>query len=233
MQLSAPRANALEPEFLDDMRRGLDAFETISPQTVMISAGRNFCSGGDVARFAAAVEAGQGRAYARQVVPRLQEIVLRLVSMPAIVGVATRGAVTGGGAGLFFAADTAVMHPSTFVQPYYAQVGFAPDGGWTALLPERIGVTQSLNWLLDDRRVGAEALVRLGLGAAVDPEPEVALEAMLEQGSIQMRMAAKRLIWDDARRAALEERLGAETAAFEERIDAPETKEGMKRFLHP
>ncbi|WP_299934876.1 enoyl-CoA hydratase/isomerase family protein [uncultured Pelagimonas sp.] len=233
LELAAPRANALEPVFLDEIRARLDEIETVSPQTLTIRAGRNFCSGGDVARFAAAVKAGQGRDYARQVVPKLQEIVLRLVTLPSVVAVAARGAITGGGAGFLFAADCAVVHPNAFVQPYYAQVGFAPDGGWTALLAERIGAAQALNWIISDRRLEAEKLCDFGLANAVSQEPEQELQKLLQGGNSETFRAAKRLIWDTARLALLERRLAAETGAFLERIDASDTREGMAKFLHP
>ncbi len=233
LQLNAPRANALEPVFLDEIRARLDAIETVSPQTLTIRGGRNFCSGGDVARFAEAVQAGQGRDYARQVVPKLQEIVLRLVALPSVVAVAARGAITGGGAGFLFAADCAVVHPNAFVQPYYAQVGFAPDGGWTAFLAERVGAAQALNWIISDCRLGAEKLCDLGLASAVSQAPEQELQKLLQGGNSETFRAAKRLIWDTVRLEALERRLAAETDVFLERIDAPDTREGMAKFLHP
>ncbi len=30
------------------------------------------------------------------------------------------------------AADMILMDAAAFIQPYYARMGFAPDGGWTA-----------------------------------------------------------------------------------------------------
>lgn len=230
LQLTAPRANALEPGFLDAIRAGLDKVETVSPQNLLLTGGRNFCSGGDVARFAQAVAEGQGRDYALQVVPKLQEIVLRLLSLPSIVTVAARGAVTGGGAGLLFAADRAVLHPSCFVQPYYSQVGFAPDGGWAAILPEKIGAGRALSWLAQDQRVTAKGLVSLGLAEALNETPEEIALSDGERGSLQ---TAKRLVWDAARLAQIKARLQAETDAFLHQIEQPETLEGMNRFLHP
>ena len=233
LTLHAPRANALEPGVLQQISAALQEVERAVPDVLLIQAGRNFCSGGDVARFHQAVMAGRGRAYAQEVVPVLQDIVYRLAALPAVVAVAARGAVTGGGAGLLFAADLAVLHPDAFVQPYYSKVGFAPDGGWSALLPERIGAGSTLAWLAADRRAGAEELCQLGLAAAVDAEPEHALRGLLVGQTPGSLRAAKSLVWDAPRLAQLRARLDAETAAFLDRIECATTLAGMQAFLSP
>ena len=114
LTLCGPRANALEPGILREFHAGLDALDA---------------SGAERAVFRAA----NPEAHADAVVPLLQDALRRMVEMPVIFCIAARGAITGGGAGLLFAGDLAVLAPDAFVQPYYAQVGFAPDGGWTAL----------------------------------------------------------------------------------------------------
>ncbi|KAA9007882.1 enoyl-CoA hydratase/isomerase family protein [Histidinibacterium aquaticum] len=231
LRLESPRANALTPELLDDLSRALDEVEAAPPEALLLTGERNFCSGGDVARFLAAAEAGEARDYALRVVPVLQEVVLRLLALPAPVVTAARGAVTGGGAGLLFAADTAVLAPASFVQPYYARMGFAPDGGWTALLPERIGRGATLSWIASDSRHGAEDLRAMGLCALVDPEPETAALALLEDRSTETLAAAKRLIWNAPALARIEAGLAAETEAFLDRIDRPDTLARMRAFL--
>lgn len=232
LRLSAPRANALEPGLLQALSDALDAAEKGRADVILLtSAGRNFCSGGDVARFAAEVTAGRGVAYAGEVVPRLQQIVLRLLSMPRIVGVAAKGAITGGGAGLLFAADLAVLSPDAFVQPFYTRVGFAPDGGWTAVLPERVGAGAAATWQLRNARVDAAAARGMGLAAAVDEDPETRALALLSDTNIDAVKVSKRLIWDAMRLRAVEARLKAETAAFRARITQPDTVVGMARFL--
>lgn len=230
--LRAPRANALEPGLLDDLRRALDRAEAAAPGAVLLTGGRNFCSGGDVARFHAAALAGEAVAYARRVVPALQDTVLRLLAFPATVAVAARGAVTGGGAGFLFAADLAVVAPDGFVQPWYGPMGFAPDGGWTALLPERIGAGAALAWLAGNRRHGAGDLVALRLAAAADSTPEDRAAALLAASDPASRRAARALVWDADRIAAVRRRLDAETAAFLDLIGRPETRDRMAAFLN-
>jgi 2-(1,2-epoxy-1,2-dihydrophenyl)acetyl-CoA isomerase len=228
LTLCGPRANALEPGILREFHAGLDALDASDADRAVIAGGRNFCSGGDVAAF---FRAANPEAHADAVVPLLQDALRRMVEMPVIFAVAARGAITGGGAGLLFASDLAVLAPDAFVQPYYAQVGFAPDGGWTALLPERIGAGAAQDWLLSDARASAADLVQAGLAREVHEAPEERAAEMLAGMRIAPALAAKRLIWDGARMAALTARLEAETRAFRALIGRPETREGMARFL--
>ncbi|MCY0097010.1 enoyl-CoA hydratase/isomerase family protein [Hoeflea ulvae] len=231
LTMAAGRANALEPGLLGDLASALDEAEAIDASVVLICGGRNFSSGGDVRAFHTASAGGEADAYAREVVPCLQAIVVRLIAMKRLVVVAARGAITGGSAGLLFAADLAVIAPDAFVQPYYAKVGFAPDGGWTALLPERIGAGRALDWLQSDRRLDASALCEAGLTTAISHTPEATAMQLASEGEIGTRLATKALIWDEARRALINARLEAETAAFLERIVQPDTALGMARFI--
>ncbi|MDW4499205.1 enoyl-CoA hydratase/isomerase family protein [Sulfitobacter sp. D35] len=231
MTLDAPRANALTPELLDAIRQALDAVETADPDTLIIAGGKNFCSGGDVARFLEAAEDGKALSYAQTVVPALQDIVLRLVSLPGTVAVAARGAITGGGAGFLFASDCAVVAPNTFLQPYYGRVGFAPDGGWIALLPGRIGAARANAWIATDARYRAGRLEEIGLCNAVASDPEYTVDRLYENICTGTRRAAKALFWTAEKRAALERSLAAETSAFLDRIDTPMVRARMKAFV--
>lgn len=231
LALAAPRANALEPGLLAALHAGLDALERSGARLALLSGGRNFSSGGDVARFAEAAARGEARAYAETLVPLLQDALLRMIALPVLFGVAARGAVTGGSAGFLFAADLAVLAPGAFVQPWYSRVGFAPDGGWTALLPERVGAGAALRWLLADDRLDAGGALARGLADAVDPEPEARALALLGEGDTGARLAAKALVWDGPRRAETARRLAAETSAFLDRIGRPEVRAGMARYL--
>ncbi|QDY70811.1 enoyl-CoA hydratase/isomerase family protein (plasmid) [Qingshengfaniella alkalisoli] len=214
LRLHAPRANALEPDLIAAIHGGLDLIETTQLRHLMISSGRNFCSGGDVGRFAQAAAQGCSQNYGAAVVDGLQDIVLRLVSMRCLVGLAARGAITGGGAGFLFASDLAFLAPDTFVQPYYSEVGFAPDGGWTAILPEKMGAATALVWILRNRRMNAQDTVEHGLAAGVTANPEDLLLQALDHGDIESRLTSKSLIWDRQRLDDLKRRLAAKSHAF-------------------
>ncbi|MBY6120372.1 enoyl-CoA hydratase/isomerase family protein [Mameliella alba] len=229
--LSAPRANALEPDLLAALHAALDKLETSGARTALLSGGKNFSTGGDVGRFLEAADNSQAVEYARKVVPALQSLVLRMIGMPVIFGCAARGAVTGGAAGLLWASDLVMLSADAFVQPYYATVGFAPDGGWTALLPEFIGLPATRRWLLADARRDAGDLVALGLADRVDQAPEDKAFHDLAKLDLDVALETKALLWDARRKTAVQDRLEAETEAFLRRIAAKDTHTKMARFL--
>ncbi|MCV6591903.1 MAG: enoyl-CoA hydratase/isomerase family protein [Silicimonas sp.] len=230
LTFNAPRANALEPEFLAQITRALDSVAG-ADAVVLTSSGRNFSSGGDVGAFVRAFEDGTPVDYARQVVPPLQKLVYRLAASDQIVGLAGTGAITGGSAGFLFAADLVVLSPGAFIQPYYAEVGFAPDGGWAALLPLIIGPAHALRLQIANRRIEAREALVLGLAQDIIDPPLETLMGQLNRLDLGAARCAKRLIWTEARLAQLSEGLEAETQAFLARIALPETRDGMGRFL--
>lgn len=232
------RTNSLDDGMVEALHAALDEAEAADPGALLITgAGKHFSTGGDVAGFARAVEAGRARAYSEAVVGGLQALVMRLLRLPVPVAARVQGALTGGSAGLLFAADAAVMEARAFLQPFYVTVGFAPDGGWTALLPERIGAGRALEIQVLNRRVGAAEAKALGLASevaegkeALDAAAEGLVDRLLSHRAGSMA-ATRGLVWDAARLAQAEARLEAEKAAFLERIETKETAEGMAAFL--
>jgi len=224
------RCNALTVEILADLARALDGIGT--PRAVVLSAlGRHFSTGGDVARLAAEVQAGTGPAYAAALLDGLNAAILRLAALPCPVLAQVQGALTGGALGLVLAADLVVMTPEAFVQPWYGAMGFAPDGGWTAMLPGRIGAQAARRWMILDTRISADEAVALGLADAVTPHPSAKIDAWLAAILAQDAgtVADVRRLTTDL--PALHHALEAERAAFVARIDTPSARHRMARFL--
>lgn len=239
LSLARPqRANSLDAELLTALVETLGEVAEDPPRALLLCGdGRHFSTGGDVARFAAEVEAGNGKTYAETTVGALHEAVLALLALPCPVIAELRGATTGGALGLPLAADLVVMHEEAFLQPYYAVVGFGPDGGWTALLPERIGTGPALEIQFLNRRIGATEALALGIATAVAVN-DAAMEETTRQwlATIAAHVpgtlsATRRLVWSEERRRAVAARLDAERATFIERVEAEETRAGMARFL--
>lgn len=230
------RGNALTPELLDDVLDKLDGAET-AMAVVITGAGRAFSSGGDIGEFHARASDREALlAYADRIVSALNRTILRLRATPCPVIAAVNGPVTGGSVGLMLAADIVVMARHAFIQPYYARMGFAPDGGWTALLPERIGRARTARWLALDERVGAEEALAMGLVDRV-----VAREALDETvEDLLQRMAgfdgsviatSRRLLDAQIAGPDLAQRLENEKRAFLDRIAREDTRERMNAFL--
>lgn len=198
-------------------------------------AGRNFSSGGDVATFLKEFDQG-GADYARKIVGTLHEIMLTMVSLPVPILTGLQGLVTGGSFGLILCSDHVVMTEDAFIQPYYGKVGFGPDGGWTALLPDIIGPRRALSAQLFNQHFSAQDALNLGLVDKVCADD--AIDALLEEQCkrlITMDLAtlssSKALIWHSERRAALKAALDRETENFIQLYTRPETQAGMAKFM--
>lgn len=231
--MKAPRANALEPGLLRDLHRAFDALEQSDARKALVRGGRHFSTGGDVGRFFEAAQNGRAESYAEDVVPVLQDLIMRMIEMPVVIASAVRGAATGGSAGLVFASAIVAADPGAFVQPYYGVMGFAPDGGWTALLPELIGAGPAQSWLMANHRHDAAQLQRLGLVQVVDADPEARAAALMADIDTGSALAAKSMVWNGDRLARVRAGLDAEAAAFRRLIGRQETLSRMKQFLTP
>lgn len=234
------RGNALVPELLAALRERIDeARRAEAPALVLTGHGRAFSAGGDVARFAELARDREALLrFAREIVGGLNAAILDLLAFPMPVIAAVNGPVTGGSAGLMLAADMVVMSEDAFLQPYYAQMGFAPDGGWTALLPGRIGTARALEVQYRNQRLTASDCLRLGLASEICPCAELearvavltASLAEMEPGTLAMTRAN---VWNRERRAAAAEALERELQGFLALIARPETRERMEAFLAP
>ena len=228
--MQAPRANALEPALLKDLHHAFDALEASDCQKALITGGRNFSSGGDVHQFLMAAKSQRAEAYADQVVPLLQALVMRMIDMPILLASAVRGAATGGAAGIVFASDLVALSPDAFVQPYYGVMGFAPDGGWTATLPLLIGLAPARSWLLANQRQCANDLVRLGLAQGMADDPQALALCLLDAVETGTALAAKSMLWNDTCRGHVQTALEQESIAFRTLISRRETQRRMETF---
>ena len=226
--------NALIVELLEALRAALQEAATASPAVLVLSAnGRSFSTGGDVRAFFE-VAGAERRAYAATVVGLLNQVILDLLRFPCPSIVAVHGLVTGGSIGLVLACDIAVATPQARFAPWYVDVGFSPDGGWTALLPERIGRARALEIQLLNRTVSAEQALSYGLiqqlveQAQLAPRVEALAAAIAgkKAGSVARTLS---LLRPDA--AVVAAALEAEYRSFLEQIVTAEAQAGMAEFL--
>jgi 2-(1,2-epoxy-1,2-dihydrophenyl)acetyl-CoA isomerase len=226
------RHNALVPELLEALTAALDSEPVCSAPCVILAAnGRSFSTGGDLGGFWK--HRNRIAEYASNLVGQLNDVMLALYTHPAPIACAVHGQVTGGSLGLLLACDRIFMHESATIRPWYATVGFSPDGGWTALLPAAIGERKALAWLVDDTEASAEACRTMGLVHEVTAQNPVGAARAWSQkvatrpaGSIRN---ARRLVRRPT--AEIAQRLEAERKAFVQQIQTPEARAGLARFL--
>ncbi|EAV45529.1 Enoyl-CoA hydratase/isomerase [Stappia aggregata IAM 12614] len=231
------RHNALVPALVSDLRSALAYASAAEPVALVLSGrGSSFSTGGDIGGFMDhAGSAEELHAYTEELVGSLHETILDLLAFPAPVLAAVNGPVTGGSAGLMLAADMVAMSETAFVQPYYNQVGFGPDGGWTALLPERIGTSRALAIQYRNTRIGAADAVALGLAECRVPGADLAATiegwvADFAKGFAQTHRATRQSVWDERRRNGVRERLDQEKTRFLDLVSRQSTLDGMKEF---
>lgn len=228
------RHNSLVPELLSELLAGFGEVGTDPGvrTVVLAAAGRSFSTGGDVRGFFSA--GGDLERYATETVGLLNQVMLAMLRLPQPIVVAVHGMVTGGSLGLVLGGDIVLMAPRATIAPWYGAVGFSPDGGWTALLPDVIGARRAAHVLHTNESIGAEAALAWGLANEIVPGDEieeravtVALEiATLKAGSIA---STKRLLHRNL--DEVETRLEAERDAFVRQILTPEAQKGMAAFL--
>ncbi len=239
IRLNRPgRGNALTPDLLDTL---IDALSQCGNARIVVltGQGRAFSSGGDIREFhARADDPARLEDFGTAVVSSLNRAILALRALPCPTVAAVNGPVTGGAIGLMLACDVTVMSEDAFIQPYYAKMGFAPDGGWTALLPARIGTARAASWLALDHRVSALAAFEMGLADRLYTSTDFAtsvrtLLADLAGHDPAVAVTTRRLLEARESRDTLATRLDREMAAFVRLLVRPETRERMAAFLGP
>src|SRR5690606_37664333 len=117
---------------------------------------------------------------------------------------------------------------------HHARAGFAPDGGWTAMLPRVVGARRAAAGFLLDREISAAEAREWGIVTTL-----VAPDAALAEASdVAQRIAAapvatmragKRLLHGNL--ADLEAALEAERVAFVAEVGGPEARACVPRLL--
>jgi 2-(1,2-epoxy-1,2-dihydrophenyl)acetyl-CoA isomerase len=230
------RHNSLTPELVAHLNDALAEVRKHNLIAVVLAgAGKSFSTGGDVAAFHA-IPRGQRRAYARTLVGGLHAAILALVDMPMPVIARVHGPATGGSLGLILAADLTAMSSSAFIAPYYVEVGFAPDGGWTAMLPERIGMARAREIQILNRHISPDAAVAFGL--ATEAVAAERIDLVIDRWIATLRtkigssvLATRELLMPPERRTEIATKLERELSRFLDEIESDTADAAMAKFL--
>jgi len=230
------RHNSLVPELITQLNAALAEVRRHDlTALVLAGAGKSFSTGGDVAAFHA-IPRGQRRGYAETLVGGLHEAILTLIDFPMPVIARVHGPVTGGSLGLVLAADLVAMSSSAFIAPYYADVGFSPDGGWTAMLPERIGIARAREIQILNRHITPAAAVAYGIATEAVSEGHIdhVVDGWIHTLKSKVRgsvLATRELLMPPERRAQITAGLARELDRFLMEIESDEADAGMAKFL--
>ena len=167
------------------------------------------------------------------IVGLLHQIILDLVELRCPVVAAVHGIVTGGSIGLVLASDVILVTRTASFTPYYSDVGFSPDGGWTAILPSIIGSKRVAAVLMQNQSISASLAVDWGMADHIIPSGVIRAEAFkcarhLAQKKAGSIAATKRLLAD----IELEGKLEEERLLFVRQITTPEARQGIRDFMN-
>jgi 2-(1,2-epoxy-1,2-dihydrophenyl)acetyl-CoA isomerase len=204
---------------------------------VLTGAGRAFCSGADVTEMAQGGDGGMrtpedvGNVLRNEYMPMLT----RLRTMPKPVIAAMNGPAVGIGASYALACDIRIAVPEAYLLEAFVNIGLAPDGGVSWLLPRLAGTGVAYEMFFTGKPLQAADAHRLGLINRLVPaenlEAEVrALANHLASQPKQAMAAAKRAV-NHALESSYEEALEFESYLQEAQAASPEFIEGVTAFL--
>ena len=233
MSLNRPaRHNALVPGLLSEMLQVLEHPGCQEASVVILRAeGRSFSTGGDLTGFWSNRE--NIASYAKELVGLLNQVILTIYTHPAAIVCAVHGQVTGGSLGFLLAADRVIMRRGVTITPYYSVVGFSPDGGWTALLPDIIGRQQAMDWLASNASHEADTCLSLGLTQqVVDNDCDAAALRWAERvAEKQPNSVTRTRELLNSRAEILRQRLEAERESFVRQVQTQQALDGIELFL--
>jgi 2-(1,2-epoxy-1,2-dihydrophenyl)acetyl-CoA isomerase len=228
------RHNSLVPALLQEMLAALEAVGGQADVRAMVlqANGRSFSTGGDLHGFYQHLD--DLPAYAHDIVGWLNRVILALIDLPVPVVVAVHGIVTGGSLGLVLGSDIVLVAPEASFTPYYSVVGFSPDGGWTALLPDLIGLKRAAYVLACNQTITAQQAVEWGLANRIVPAESIRGEGLKTARSVAAQKVGslrhtKQLL--GLIHADLPARLEAERSHFVQQIATQEARRGIADFL--
>ena len=202
---------------------------------VLTGSGRAFCSGADVTEMAqdGAMRTPEdvGNVLRTEYMPMLT----RLRTMPKPTIAAMNGPAVGIGASFALACDIRIATPEAYILEAFVNIGLAPDGGVSWLLPRLAGTGIAYEMFFTGKPLQAADAHRLGvinrLVVADRLEAEVReLASRLASQPRQAMAAAKRAV-NHALESSYEEALEFESYLQEAQASSPEFFEGVQAFL--
>jgi 2-(1,2-epoxy-1,2-dihydrophenyl)acetyl-CoA isomerase len=186
----AARITLNRPDALNawNRRLGLDlreAVETVATDdsvraVLLTGAGRAFSSGADLKDLTSQDErTASGRPDVHKVLTeRYHPIITGIREMPKPVVAAVNGPAVGIGLSLALAADLVVARESAYFLLAFVNIGLVPDGGSSLFVPTRVGMARAAEMALLGERIGARQALEWGLINRVTPDDE--LEAVTD-----------------------------------------------------
>jgi len=129
---------------------------------VLTGAGRGFCSGQDLREFES-LPGGVREALEQTYHPNVRGI--RSLEKPVVAAV--NGPVAGAGLSLACACDVRIASADANFVPGFIGIGLVPDAGSTWFVHRLLGFARAFEWMVSNRRLGADEALDWGLVSEV------------------------------------------------------------------
>lgn len=197
------------------------------------SEGNVFGAGGDLTSFKAN-ELGCLESV-KNAVAELNQAILNLYQLPAIVICAVHGVVAGGSMGLMNVADLVIAAKGTRFNTAYTKIAASPDVGSSWFLPRLVGHRKAMEWLLLGENFDADEARLHGLINWVVPAEQLSdvtekLANRLLHGPRESYKQIKGLL-RAAEQHDLPNHLEVEQSAFASAVAQPDFIEGVQALL--
>jgi 2-(1,2-epoxy-1,2-dihydrophenyl)acetyl-CoA isomerase len=236
IELNRPDAmNAWDTQFGNDLLAAVQRAQEDDVRAVVVTgAGRAFSSGADLKAGFQPTPEGHPDVLT-PLRERYHPIIEGLRRLPKPVLAAVNGPAVGIGCSLALAADLIVMRESAYFLLAFVNIGLVPDGGSSLLVPERIGFTRAAEMAMLGERIGSRQAIEWGLANRAVPDDAFdaeidALAAKLASGPTAAYAGIKRELnsWLFAR---MHEQLGLEAEVQQESAASDDFREGVLAFL--
>ena len=202
---------------------------------VLTGSGRAFCSGADVTEMVQGAGMRTPEDVGNVLRNEYMPMLTRLRTMPKPVIAALNGPAVGIGASYALACDIRIATPEAYLLEAFVNIGLAPDGGVSWLLPRLAGTGVAYEMFFTGKPLSAADAHRLGIINRVVPadrlEAEVReLAAQLVSQPRNAMAAAKRAV-NHALESSFEEALEFESYLQEAQASSSEFAEGVQAFL--
>ena len=187
-----------------DRQLGLDLLAAVTAVSAdpavravaITGAGRAFSSGADLRAGFELTPAGHPDVQ-RVLTERYHPIITGIREMPKPVVAAVNGAAVGIGLSLALACDLVVAAESAYFLLAFVNIGLVPDGGSSVFVPARVGFARATEMAMLGERIGAAQALDWGMVNRVWPDDELAagadeLLARLADGPTRSYAGAKR-----------------------------------------
>ena len=202
---------------------------------VLTGTGRAFCSGADVTEMASGGGMRSPEDVGNILRTEYMPMLSRLRTMPKPTIAAMNGPAAGIGASYALACDIRIATPEAYLLEAFINIGLAPDGGVSWLLPRLAGTGVAYEMFFTGKPLPAEDAHRLGLINRLVPADRFEAEVSEFAGQLASQprnalAAAKRAV-NHALESSYEDALEFESYLQEAQATTPEFAEMVQAFL--